>query len=246
MIDFKVCVCVCVSYSGFPLAWHVSSRFSPSLVRPWGNSTTIFTSGLSERIKERELFNGTAGKTRIGLSSLLVWSRHRASSDSCHGCTIQERGSRISWFKEIHEMHVQRRTGLVNRFHLAPGFPNMAPTQPRRSCKNPRVENCFPGCFLTLVDWQHQLLLRLPANSTHPRLFIQHIYFHCLHTLLLSWYAHISSIRCPVLLLQTFSVWFHRIASVSIWTVGCSVLSGRFFLHVYSLQVSSAGSITLV
>lgn len=153
MIDFKVCVCVCVSYSGFPLAWHVSSRFSPSLVRPWGNSTTIFTSGLSERIKERELFNGTAGKTRIGLSSLLVWSRHRASSDSCHGCTIQERGSRISWFKEIHEMHVQRRTGLVNRFHLAPGFPNMAPTQPRRSSKNPRVENCFPGCSSYMRGW---------------------------------------------------------------------------------------------
>jgi len=35
------------SYSGLPLAWHVSSRFSPSLIGPEGNSTTIFTSGLS-------------------------------------------------------------------------------------------------------------------------------------------------------------------------------------------------------
>lgn len=52
MIGWKKCFKV--TYWGLPLAWHVSSRFSPSLVKPWGNSTTIFTSGLSETTREKQ------------------------------------------------------------------------------------------------------------------------------------------------------------------------------------------------
>lgn len=43
------------SHSGLPLVLHISSRFSPSLVSPWGNPTTIFTSGLSAEKKNVNL-----------------------------------------------------------------------------------------------------------------------------------------------------------------------------------------------
>lgn len=55
-------VCLFVSYWGLPLARHVSSRFSPSRVRPWGNSTTILTSGLSEGTEDTDTTTVGCGK----------------------------------------------------------------------------------------------------------------------------------------------------------------------------------------
>lgn len=54
---WKCCsVSICVNtHCGFPSAIHVRSRLSPSLVKPSGYVTTIFTSGLSE--KKRWIIN---------------------------------------------------------------------------------------------------------------------------------------------------------------------------------------------
>lgn len=54
-----------VSHSGLPLVLHVSSRFSPSLVSPWGNPTTIFTSGLSAEKKDINL--------QAAVRPILIW-----------------------------------------------------------------------------------------------------------------------------------------------------------------------------
>lgn len=47
-------VSICVStHCGFPSAIQVKSRLSPSLVKPSGYVTTIFTSGLSDKKKKK-------------------------------------------------------------------------------------------------------------------------------------------------------------------------------------------------